>query len=88
MRTIIQDARSDMHEPICMFIHDFGARGVRRKPRVATRVARRKLRVATLSRATMRERCARCSLRDAWICGASGGRSARERGHARLEAHY
>ena len=93
MRMIIQSARSRTHEPRCMIMQDFVARGVRRKAagrdaRRASQAAGRDSVASLNAQIASRERRARSSPRDAWIYGASGGRSARLRGHARVKANY
>ena len=93
MRMIIQSARSRTHEPRCMIIQDVVARGVLRKAagrdaRRASQAASRDSVASLNAQIASRERRARSSPRDAWIYGASGGRSARLRGHARVEANY
>ena len=76
-----------------MIIQDFVARGVRRKAagrdaRRASQVASRDSVASLNAQIASRERRARSSPRDAWIYGASGGRSARVRGHAWVVANY
>ena len=93
LRMIIQGARSRAHGPRCMIIRDFVARGVRRNAagrdaRCASQVATRDSVASPNAEIASRERRARSSPRDAWIYGASGGRSARVRGHAWVVANY